>query len=354
MLLGIAVPVPGQEQGWEKRWNKTLAAAKKEAKVVVRAPADPAVRRNLPAAFTARFGIPIDYISGRSSEMAAKFRIERRAGLYSVDVILSGMGTMANVVYREKMLDPLKPALILPEVMDPSKWKKGKLWFMDPDRLYILRLFNYVSTPNISINTRYAKPEEFRSVRDLLRRKWQRKIAIIDPTTAGPGLGSIAPMYLQLGEEFVRKLLIGQKPIFSRKRRQLADWLAQGNYPITIGLSSSYVKQLQGEGFPVVSMYNLPDMPDKVGAGNVLGLVNRAPHPNAARVFVNWIASKEGLEVFSRARRLPTTRSDIDESFLLAEENPRRDYNYFDGSGWEYIVTERDKVRRRLKEMLRR
>jgi len=103
-----------------------------------------------------------------------------------------------------------------------------------------------------------------------------------------------------------------------------------------------------------VSMYNLPDMPDRVGAGNVLGLVNRAPHPSAARVFVNWIASKEGLEVYSRARRLPTTRSDIDESFLLAEETPRRGYNYFDGSGWEYIVTERDKVRRRLKEILRR
>src|SRR3546814_9631508 len=45
-------------------------------------------------------------------------------------------------------------------------------------------------------------------------------------------------------------------------------------------------------------------------------------HPNAARLFVNWIASREGIEIFSRARLEPTTRNDIDESFIRPELIP--------------------------------
>ena len=48
---------------------------------------------------------------------------------------------MAGILYREKLLDPLKPALLLPEVTDPTKWKKGGLWFIDPEDKYVLRLF---------------------------------------------------------------------------------------------------------------------------------------------------------------------------------------------------------------------
>jgi iron(III) transport system substrate-binding protein len=311
------------------------------------------VRRELPAAFTRKFGIPVEYLSGRSSEEATRLRTERRAGIYSIDVILSGIGTMANVVYREKMLDPLRPALILPDVLDRSKWKRGDLWFMDPEAQYLLRLFNHVSS-DIAMNTDAIKPDEFRSAQVLLHPKWRGKIAILDPTIAGSGLGSLAPMVVQLGEEFVKKLLIDQKPVFTRTSRQLADWLARGSYAITLGLSSPYVQKLREDGFPVINVYNLPDMPGELASGNVLGLLNRAPHPNAALVFVNWVASKEGLEVYSRARLHPTTRNDIDESFVEPEQIPRPGLNYFDGSGWEYVVKMRDETRLRLKEILKR
>lgn len=83
------------------------------------------MRRELPPAFRAKFGIPIEYIGRRGSEVAAQLRVERRAGFNTVDVVITGVGTVATILYPEKMLDPLKPALILPEVVDPSKWKKG-------------------------------------------------------------------------------------------------------------------------------------------------------------------------------------------------------------------------------------
>ena len=51
-----------------------------------------------------------------------------------------------NVYYPEKMIDPLKPLLILPEVTEESKWKRGKPWFIDPEEQYILMLFANVDS----------------------------------------------------------------------------------------------------------------------------------------------------------------------------------------------------------------
>ena len=66
--------------------------------------------------------------------------------------------------YPEKMLAPLRPALVLPEVLDPTKWRAGKLWFTDPEERYVLRLFNTVD-PVFYINTQYVKPGEISAAR---------------------------------------------------------------------------------------------------------------------------------------------------------------------------------------------
>ena len=158
-----------------------------------------------------------------------------------------------------------------------------------------------------------------------------------------------------MGEEFVRKLYVDQQPVISRNTRQLADWLGRGVYPISLDGSTATVKRMREDGIPVMNIYGLPDLPATItsGTGMVL-LVNRAPHPNAARVFVNWIASKEGLEVYARAYGHATARNDIDEaSFLPPEEILRPGANYFDTSVWEYSVTGKEKVRSRMEEILR-
>src|SRR3954469_2945656 len=156
-------PAPG--------WEQLVADAKKEGKVVIIAPSDPQVREAIPAAFKARYGITVEYLGGRSSDMAARLRTERAAGVYTIDVALSGTLTMASIFYGEKMLDPLRPALIDPDVTDGAKWKSGKLWFIDPDDQYILRIFN-TRTPMFYLNTDYVKPEEIQTAQDLLYPKF--------------------------------------------------------------------------------------------------------------------------------------------------------------------------------------
>jgi len=352
LFVGLVHPVSARLKGWEKEWNELLSAAKKEGRVVVMGSADPVVRRHLPARFYARFGIVLEYLGGRGSANSARLLMERRVGVHTVDAIFSGLSSQADL-YNQKALDPIKPVLILPEVVDPSKWKKRKVWFLDPEEKYVLRLYNYITTGGLSINTQHAKREEFQTVKDLLNPKWKGKIGVRDPTRRGSGSMEAARFYRQFGEEFIRRLYVDQKPGISGEKRQIADWLARGTYPVSFAVEIEAVVKMKDEGLPV-EVFSIPDMPRTLSAGNgLLGLLNGAPHPNAARVFVNWIASREGLEVLGRARYKPTTRNDIDESYAAPWERPKPGVNYFDAFDWNFHLIEVPKVRAMMRRLLR-
>src|SRR5260370_35619780 len=117
------------------------------------------------------------------------------------------MGTLLD---RERMLDPLKPLLILHEVVDGSHWKIGKLWFADPEQQYVLRIFNTVNRA-FTINTRVVKPEELRDVRDLLDPRWKVRISFWDATSSGTGSNHAAQLYAQHDVHFIKRLFIDQQ-----------------------------------------------------------------------------------------------------------------------------------------------
>ena len=342
-----------QDSSWKPAWDKLVADAKKEGKVVIIAPPDPQVREALPTAFKAKYGITVEYLAGRSTETAPRLRTERASGIYSVDVALSGNQTMYTVFYPEKMLDPVNPVLLDPEVTDGSKWKSGKPWFMDPEDKYILRLFNTLGA-FFYVNTDKVKPEEIRTFRDLLDPKWKGKIAAHDPTVSGTGSSDSTRFYVQFGEDFLKKFYVDQKPMIARDRRQLTDALVRGAYPIAFGVEDDDLERLRQEGFPLYPVYGLSDLQGSLSAGvGQVALFNHAPHPNAAKLFVNWIASKEGLEIFSRTRGGSPTRNDIDElKFLPAEVIPKPGIEYLDSYGWEFTTVTQQKVRAYLKTIM--
>jgi hypothetical protein len=81
LLILLVVPASAQEKDWEKEWNALVAGAKKEGKVVVAGFPNPELRKDIPARFKQRFGIPVEYIGANSNETVARLRSERRAGL---------------------------------------------------------------------------------------------------------------------------------------------------------------------------------------------------------------------------------------------------------------------------------
>ena len=200
----------------KQAWDRLVAAAQREGKVVVIGPPDQDVRQTLPAAFKARFGVTLEYMGGRTSDQAGRLRAERSAGLYTTDLSISGVQSMSTIFHRENMLAPLRPELILPEVVDGSKWKKGALWFADPEQQYVLRISNQVQ-PSFYVNTAIVKAGEIRSGKDLLDSKWRGKIAGEDPTLLGSGVNMAARIYLAYGEQGVKQLYVDQKPMLSRE-----------------------------------------------------------------------------------------------------------------------------------------
>ena len=84
------------------------------------------------------------------------------------------------------------------------------------------------------------------------------------------------------------------------------------------------------------------------GTATLTGTVESSTPYNAAQVFINWLASKEGLELYARAVKWSPTRNDIDESFVPAVSIPRSGVRYFDLSDWEFTVTTKEKARLRL------
>ena len=65
------------------------------------------------------------------TQLAPRIVAERRGEKYLADVYSGGGTSLYQNLYLGKMLDPIKPALILPEVIDPTKWWEGKHKYVD-------------------------------------------------------------------------------------------------------------------------------------------------------------------------------------------------------------------------------
>lgn len=294
---------------WEQAWERTLAAARQEGKVAVSGPEGVEARDALTEPFTRKYGIVVDFLGGSAPQRIPRVIAERGAGQYLWDVFIGG--TTPTTLVHIGAFEPLEPALILPEVNDPSLWRGGGPEFVDEGRQLL------VMTPfqrgTIFVNTSLARPEEIRSYKDLLDPKWKGQIAMDDPRIAGPGQATFTFIYLhpELGPDFIRALA-AQEPIVLRDRQQEVDALGQGRYPLLVGAGDFFVEARMKQGAPVaiVDPRQLREGSDVSPANGATALFNNAPHPNAARIYLNWLLSKEGQTEFVRATGYVSARAD--------------------------------------------
>ncbi|HEY7063178.1 MAG TPA: extracellular solute-binding protein [Chloroflexota bacterium] len=335
---------------WERQWDALVEGARREGVVVFAGPPTPEVRTQTAAAFKSRFGVDVEYIGGRRSDLVVRLAAERAAGLYTVDVVVGGGDTIVREFYPQGMLDPVRPALIHPEVLDPAKWKLGRIWFIDPDDQYALRLANQVSVA-LAVNTTKVAADEIRSAQDLLNLRYRGLIAQDDPTVTGVGLNAAGRLYSTLGEDYLRRLYVDQEVQFTRERRQLSEWLGRGTYPIVVNPNESDVLEpLERDGFPVAVVPRLTDLEGFVSAGSgIMILLNNAPHPNAARLLVNWLASREGMEAYTRAEKTVPLRTDIDPTWAHDYSIPQPGVEYFDIYDWDYTLADKATLGARIR-----
>lgn len=304
---GDAKPAPPGE------WEKTVEAAKKEGKVVVSIPASTELRRGIEKVFKQRFAIEPELNVGRAASIVAKIQQEAKAGASAVDLHMGGGESIVSGLLSEGILAPLEPAMILKEVKDPSNWWGGHIW-LDNARRYVYASQAF-QVELIWCNTDYVKPGEIGSLNDLLNPKWSGKIGYLDPRTPGAGSSMWSFLWKLKGEEYLKKLG-GQKLFLGRDQRVLAENLARGKIALVVGLSYYSLLPFAKAGLPVKAVTTPRDeMYVSGGSGNVT-IIKDAPHPNAAKVFLNWFLGQEGQETYSRAMGQGTRRLDVNTHWL--------------------------------------
>jgi iron(III) transport system substrate-binding protein len=310
ILIVTAVPICARAD-WRDDWNETLTAAKKEGKVAVITDVTAAIRDALTIPFQEKYGITVDLFGALGREVPPRIAAERKAGRYLWDVFVHGTTTGLESMIPMGAFDSLEPALILPEVKDPKAWRSG-MEFLDPNKM--LLTMTPFQRGTIFYNPKLLNPKEFKSHKDLLDPKWKGKLILDDPRRAGPGQATFTFFYLhpELGPDFIRAL--GKQQITIMKDfAQEVDAIGQGRYPVLIGTADfvAIARAKQGVPIAIVDPRQLKEGTDVSPANGALALFNKAPHPSAAKIYINWLLSKDGQAVFARASGYVSARGDV-------------------------------------------
>jgi iron(III) transport system substrate-binding protein len=297
----------------QQNWEKTLESAKKEGKVVISIPASAELRKQLEDGFRKRFDLEVEVFTARGSAAVRKMADEFKAGVRHFDLHIGGSSSAVSGLLDEAILDPIENWLVLTEVKDPKQWWGGHLW-VDRSKKFIYSSLAYLSE-TIWYNTDLVKPAEIRSYDDLLNPKWKGKIGFLDPRTPGAGDSNWSFMWETKGEEFLKKLA-AHDLVLGRDQRLLAENLAKGKVAIMIGLTYYSYLPFVKASLPIKPLSALKEGTYATGGSGNLAIIRNPPHPNATRVFVNWVLGREGQDLVSRALGQGTRRIDVDTSWL--------------------------------------
>lgn len=312
---------------WKADWDTVQRAAEKEAKLVIYGPPGSDQQKLYTDVFQHAFPkIRVNYTPGRISEIISRIMAEQRAGMRQADLVLGGTDILLGTLKDKNLLQPIRPALTLPEVLDSNAWFKGKLWFADGEDKFVA-MWRAVPYTAACINTNLVKPTELKSYWDLLQPKWKGKIVSQD-LRIGSARNQMYTIYSRkdLGPDYLKKLYGEMEVILSRNLPQIADWVAGGKYTIAIG--GVECDDLAVKGLPVVPIHF--EGIAAVGAGtDPASWLTSSPNVNAAKVFMNWILSRDGQNQFQKLTRENSLRVDIPKDGIVNPHyilDPKREY----------------------------
>jgi iron(III) transport system substrate-binding protein len=211
-------------------------------------------------------------------------------------------------------LQPLRPALLLPSVLDDSKWFGGFAdGYHDRAREYVFGFLGQLSL-HVLVNRDVVPAPELSRIDQLVEPQWRGRIVWQDPRVTGAGATTAGQLLLVKGEDFYRRLL-AQDVVAIADARQQAEFLVRGRYPIGIGVSGDRIAEMQDEGLGKSVEPLEPKSPagSRISSGfGALMYMDQAPHPNAAKVFINWLLGKDGQTLWAKASDGNSRRVDVE------------------------------------------
>jgi iron(III) transport system substrate-binding protein len=306
-LFAAAAPkekaLPQSSANFEQEWAKLITAAKQEGTVAIASGGAPSRQyRPVVEAFYKKFGVKAEVSTGSATDTVNRVLAERKAGKYSMDVALISSRESNQRLLPSESLIPLPPLLIHPEVVNTANWYQSRHAYADKASRYV---FIYHASKEDQYeswyNTDKLKEAEIATIKkqtDFFDPRWKGKIlaqGMGDPS----GIRQMIDSYFEpdRGPEWVRTYLLDAGITFSDDRRILETWLVAGRFPLyAVATGSEELTGLAKKGLPIKQTF-LPKQIGTIragGSGCCLSAFANAPHPNAAKLFVNWFLSKEG------------------------------------------------------------
>lgn len=269
LLISSTLPLRLGAQGLD------LDGARKEGKVVVYAVIPPQLMKPINDAFEKQYGVRVDYWRASTTGVLDRALNEWRTGQPGYDVVEGNKGPQL-ILKSEGVLIKFPPAAA-------GKFPKQ---FLEPDAVLTPWRFNPIS---ILYNTDLVKKEDApKSLADLLLPKWKGKITIPDPsrhTTTAEFLANLGKYEGTHWKEFANGLA-HQQPLFVESFAPIVNTVIRGE--AALGLAYlKYVIQFKGPIDYVRLDKYLADT-------NYLGVSKKAPHPNAAKLYLEFLCSPEG------------------------------------------------------------
>jgi iron(III) transport system substrate-binding protein len=318
---------------WQQQWNKVVAAARKEGGLTLYGGYN-VVYRDYNAQFEKKFpGLHVQFVQGSGNQLAVRIMSERRVNKFLADVVMGGSSTFQG--YPEGTFETSRSQMILPEVSDESAWFGGHFSFVDAWGKYVISSQGSLGQ-ELAYNTSLVDPDKIKSWKDFLDPKWKGKILFLNHN-------SISDTFIffynhpDLGPGFIKRLFSDAQIKQTLNLRQGVDWLANGRYQIYMDGTPQAVDNVRKQGLPVALF------PSRLAEGEIMtgsyccvAVLNKAPHPNAAKVFLNWILSREGQIEWQKISKKNSLRTDIPKDGIPPEIIPKPDGHYFDADYAKY------------------
>ena len=355
IFLVVALADSAELPKWKGEWTRVIEAAKQEGQLSLYGGQE-ITHPDIIAGFNKEFPfIRVTSASGRAADMMTRIVAERRADRYLADVTASGPNG-PRMLYLNKILDPIAPTFILPEVSDLSRWYGGRHWYADPENKYIFMFEGTIVSTGLSFNNKLVSMDEIKSYWDLLQPKWRGKLLGQDPRGAALSTPVLILYHRAgLGAEFLRRLYTETDITLFRDRRQGTNWLATGKFSVCHLCRD--IDKAAKQGLPVEDI-----SPDKLkeggtiggGGSSVLALINRAPHPNAAKLFINWYLSRQGQALWQQVMNVKEVEASDSMRIDIAKDDVLPDGKRAPGREYQVIgFLDPEPVQKLLQEILK-
>jgi ABC-type Fe3+ transport system substrate-binding protein len=259
-------------------------------------------------------GIAVEHKTVSSASFLAPQVLQEQGGnVFSYDVaLLSPGGPVMGSMMPGGAFDDIRPVLTQPEVKDDKSWVGGfEGGFMDKAKQ---KVYSISWDKNITLyrNTDLVSDSDVKGVRDMLDPKWKGKLTFLDYTTGFTYTLAVAINY-HLGDqapEVIKGIFKDQQPTYERDGRQVAESLIRGQFAMGTGPTPAIMEQFYAQSVGKnVQPFDLPELRTITMYGVML--YQKAPHPNAARVLINWLLGKDGGAAFAQNVRLNSRRLDV-------------------------------------------